>query len=450
MSCDRCGTTTRPTHDSAALGAVVCGRCYFAAQRSATAIAPGNLPSSQLQNGEERDEVNHADRHAKASRPFALSLDDFIAAKSDSPPPLIGTSDDNVLPAFGLALLVAKGGKGKTTLTVELALHLASARDWLGFQVARPLRVLFIENEGPREPFRLKLERRRATWPHELTGAISVYDEDWGMARLDDESFVARLCDYCASEQIDLVIGDPLDSLGMEGEGSPSETREMVDRFKAAGLFSTTAWWLPHHSRKEKVDDAIDEASGAWGGRPDVMLVLERQPGDRARLSFPKIRYGRRDGFAYILGFDPDTKGFEYIDEASDRGARDYGEEITELLEERPYLTCKEIAAPRDSESPGIGASEDKVSEALEAGEADQFRSLTGEDAKAVGRHPNATVWCLRSRHDADDADTCDEGERGEGLRSAFPLKGAEHSPDAPRDSPSLRPAPDADKDQRA
>ena len=126
------------------------------------------------------------------------------------------------------------------------------------------------------------------------------------------------------------------------------------------------------------------------------------------------------------------------------------GRKSLELLEERPYLTCKEIAAPRDSESPGIGASEDKVSEALEAGEADQFRSLTGEDAKAVGRHPNATVWCLRSRHDADDADTCDEGERGEGLRSAFPLKGAEHSPDAPRDSPSLRPAPDADKDQRA
>jgi hypothetical protein len=68
-------------------------------------------------------------------------------------------------------LLFARGGMGKTTAAVELALHLASGVDWLGFEVARPLRVLFIENEGPREPFRAKLELKRELWEHKLEGA---------------------------------------------------------------------------------------------------------------------------------------------------------------------------------------------------------------------------------------------------------------------------------------
>ncbi len=32
-----------------------------------------------------------------------------------------------------------------------------------------------IENEGPREPFRRKLERKAKTWPHEIAGCIHIY-----------------------------------------------------------------------------------------------------------------------------------------------------------------------------------------------------------------------------------------------------------------------------------
>jgi hypothetical protein len=51
---------------------------------------------------------------------------------------------------------------------------LASGIDYLGLEIPRPLNVLFIENEGPREPFRRKLERKRATWAHGIAGAIYV------------------------------------------------------------------------------------------------------------------------------------------------------------------------------------------------------------------------------------------------------------------------------------
>ncbi|MBK5220626.1 MAG: AAA family ATPase [Thermoleophilia bacterium] len=232
----------------------------------------------------------------QTERPFALPIEQFIAAKTEAPPPLIGTADDCILSAYGLLLYVAKGGKGKTTSTLDAILHLASGVPWLNFEVPRPLRVLFIENEGPREPFRRKLERRLAHWPHPLPeGAIHVYSEDWGQAGLDDAGFIDRLNRYVADHGIDLVVGDPLDTLGMEGVGSPKDTREMVARLQEAGLFTRTAWWILHHARKGKAEDAIDEASGSWGGKPDALLGLERLPDGRARLAFHKLRWGRSD-----------------------------------------------------------------------------------------------------------------------------------------------------------
>jgi len=76
-------------------------------------------------------------------------------------------------------------------------------------------------------------------------GALYLFDDEdnWGHARLDVPEFVERLNEFCTECEIDVVIGDPLDSLGMDGEGSPSETRTMVDRFKQAGLFLSAPGW---------------------------------------------------------------------------------------------------------------------------------------------------------------------------------------------------------------
>jgi hypothetical protein len=49
-----------------------------------------------------------------------------------------------------------------------------------------------------------------------------------------------------------------------------------------AGLFSEVAFLLLHHPRKEGAQDELDEVSGAWGGKPDTMLRLEKLNGNRA------------------------------------------------------------------------------------------------------------------------------------------------------------------------
>ncbi len=383
-----------------------------------------------------RPEEGHELAGEEPDSPFALPLTKFIASRSDSPAALIGEEDDNLLPVHGLLLLVAKGGKGKTTLAIDQAFHVASGVDWLGFEVSRPLRVLFIENEGPREPFRHKVEMKSAAWPHSIDqgdGGIHVYDQDWGQAKLNAEAFVNSLNGYVANQGIDLIIGDPLDTIGMEGVGSPEDTRNMVERLQSAGLFSTAAWELLHHSRKESVADAVDEASGAWAGKPDTLLVLDKQHGNRARLSFPKVRWSRRgEHGAYNLAFEPDTETFTLLGEEATE-ERDLVAEIEELLEARGgWLTAKEISAPKEAEDPGVGANADLVKKALQ-GNPDRFVSRTGELAKEVGRHSNATVWSLTQGSESHESDKVSEGVSSAGVESDSLLKESDPLPDRPQ-----------------
>jgi hypothetical protein len=324
-----------------------------------------------------------------AGATFALDLDEFIADRSELPAALIGGDDDVLLPTAGLLLEFAKGGRGKTTLTLELAFHCASAVSWLGFPIRRALRVLFIENEGPRESFRAKLERKRRSWPHPILGALKFQTMAWGALSLQDPGHLEHLRRYVEGERIDLVIGDPLDSLGLAGVGSPQDTREFMQLLARVGLFTDVAFILLAHPRKELTADELDEIAGAWGGRPDTMLRLAKLDGSRARLSFPKFRWSRESEHpAFILSFDAATDSFSFVaKEHAGPAERDVAGEIRALLQRNPWRTATEISRP--TEEGGIGLRRPVVQAILEQPDS----GFVQQPGSVVGRHPNAVCW---------------------------------------------------------
>jgi hypothetical protein len=137
------------------------------------------------------------------------------------------------------------------------------------------------------------------------------------------------------------------------------------------------------------------------GGRPDAMLALEKRKDNQARLTFAKVRWQGRERGAYLLDFDPGTETFTFVKEEEGE-ERDYGVEIEEFLEGKPPKTSREIGDE-------IGASRDKVEEAPRA-HPDRFDRLTGDAAKAAGRHPNAVLWCLASPQKPDEPDGLFQG----------------------------------------
>jgi hypothetical protein len=268
-----------------------------------------------------------------------------------------------------------------------------------------------IENEGPEELFAEKLEARLATFPHKLKARLDVCTIDWGGFSLASDPLREVLTREIAEKQYDLVFGDPLDSMGIEGVGSPEDTRKFLYLMKEAGLNKTVAWWLNTHPRKEETKEALNEISGAWGGKPDSVFLLRMLADDRTQIRQAKLRWAKRGkGPTLLMAFDPDTEAFTYIGEESVE-ERDYLGEITALLGDGRWRIVKEIAAPKDKpkDKRGIGANVDTIKKVLEE-HPDVFESRTGEAAKELGRKPNATLWGLK-KEPADGEAPSDEAD---------------------------------------
>jgi hypothetical protein len=245
--------------------------------------------------------------------PLAQNLGDFLAVEDEEVPAVLGTPTDAVIPEGGLAFLCGLPGVGKSTLTIDLAFHLASGVEWLGVPIQHPRSVLFIENEGPQRKFREKLRKKAEKWPHKLEGNIHVQTWRWGHYTFRDEQVLAHTREWLENHPVDLIVGDPLDSLGTAGVGSPDETRDFLPLLVHLGMTKDVAFLFLHHPRKEQSIHDVTQLSGAWGQRLDTLLML--RPGehrDEVRLNFSKLRWAEeRDPL--ILGKVRELQAFEVL-----------------------------------------------------------------------------------------------------------------------------------------
>jgi RecA-family ATPase len=179
-----------------------------------------------------------------------VPLSEFVASPDENVAEALATADEGTLaPAGGLIFLAAKVGDGKTTFTVQFVLHASAGIDFLGMSFPRPLRVLIIENEGPREAFRQKLEARLTHWDGDGEPRIWDVPAEWGQVRVSDAAIRERLRAVVAEHRIDLVVSDSLTRFGVRGNGTPEETREFVEWLAELGLGRDLAFLLLHHPR---------------------------------------------------------------------------------------------------------------------------------------------------------------------------------------------------------
>jgi len=185
-------------------------------------------------------------------------------------------------------IVYGDGGAGKTTLEVDLALHLAAGADWLGLPVPAPCRVLVLENEGPRGRFRLKLRARLAAWGGPAPSShLFVVDEPWAGFSFAHPALRDGLVASCAELGVDVLCAAPLHELGTTGGGTPEEVSAFMALIGAAraALARDLAVLLVHHENR------AGQISRAWERVPDTMCA---RPGPVARGSTGARRAGRR------------------------------------------------------------------------------------------------------------------------------------------------------------
>ncbi len=288
-------------------------------------------------NGSTNGHVDETATSGEELRVKVVTLEQFVSVEEEASDPLLGEPDDTILPADGLLLMYGDGGAGKTTLSIDALAHLASGTPWIGLTVPRPLRILLIENEGPRSPFRIRLGKKIKTWDRApFAPNVTVLEEPWTRFTLENEAYRSQLADAIDQTDTDLVVVGPLASLGAKGTGTPDDVNDfdklVIDlRARTIRRFGL---WIVHHENKS------GDVSGAWDRYPDTLVHIQAQGNGRTRVAWKKARWSSALHGTAVNLLWAEGNGFELEVKPS----RDITAEIIDYLRGRDWHTVKELA----------------------------------------------------------------------------------------------------------
>jgi hypothetical protein len=311
----------------------------LAAKRRAVQLAQ-QLDAS-AGNGFHPDELKRIAAQVDALRTYSgrpvdlvelVSLEHFVNEDEGGAEPLVGTGEDILVPIGGDVLFYGTGGAGKTTLSIDLAFHLAAGDDWLGIPIPRPVRVLLVENEGPRPLLREKLRRKLAAWRGSLIDdRILVWQAPWGEFTLASPASRATIASQIKENAIDVLIAGPVTRIGMEQAGTLQEVRDfmrLVEEVRRIAARRFAAALLHHESKSGAV-------SGAWEGSGDTLFHVSGQGHGSTRLHIEKARWATSlHGQTLQLRWG-DGDGFE-VSESPTVTDDDIAERIRKAIHETP------------------------------------------------------------------------------------------------------------------
>lgn len=277
----------------------------------------------------------------------------FAAVDEPGAAALVGTEDNVLVPEGGDVMFYGDGGAGKTTLMIDLALHLTAGDRWLGIGVGRPVRVGIVENEGPRALFRAKLRRKLRTWEGSALGdRLQLLEEPWSKVSVDVAEVREALAVQIAELELDALLVGPVTRSGMNEAGTLQQVRDYTNLLAEVRSASgrRVTFLLAHHENRG------GSVSGAWEGAVDTLFHVQAQGNGQTRLLVQKARWSpehhkQKLQLAWVAG-----EGFKVIDE-EERDDNTVADEILEFVREHP------------------GTGWNKVDEAV-AGKGDRLRAI--------------------------------------------------------------------------
>jgi len=215
----------------------------------------------------------------------------------------------------------AAPGVGKSTLTIEEAVSLASGMDFLGFGVDRQRKVAVINNEETRDELERRIEAAcvRFEVPFEaIAGTLYLHSgvdaEKFIVARRGEHASVVvqvrahQLAQFLRDAAIDLLVIDPFVQIHTVSENVNEEIEQVMMALRDISVTANCALHLVHHTRKPPAGTS-HQAGDIFAVRGGGAIV-----GD-AHFVFTLADMGQADGEALNVA-DADRKKFIRLDDA--------------------------------------------------------------------------------------------------------------------------------------
>jgi AAA domain len=251
----------------------------------------------------------------------------FATVAEPGSEPLVRFAGNVLIPEGGDVMFYGDGGAGKTTLMIDLGLHLAGGDEWLGIGV-RSARVAIVENEGPRPLFRAKLRRKLDAWEGSpLEDRLLLLEEPWSRVSLDEPAVRDALAGRIAELELDALLVGPVTRSGMNEAGTLQQVRDYANLLSeirnASGRRVT--FLLAHHENRG------GQVSGAWEGAVDTLFHVQAQGNGQTRLYVQKARWSPEHHKQKIQLAWVDGEGFAVL-ESEERDDNTLADEILRFV----------------------------------------------------------------------------------------------------------------------
>ncbi len=204
---------------------------------------------------------------------------DYLEAEPTAHDPII----DGVFELGDKVELIGGSKRRKSFAAIEIAVHVATGRDWLGLHIPNPRRVVFVNLELRDKWIHRRI--RRACRAHgidnaALRGRLFVVN-----ARGRGATVRARLVEIARRDRAELVIVDPRYKLHLPGEAENAGEgiAGILDLFDRVAESGPAVLAVHHDPKGDAGDRAIADRGGgsSWAGRDvDARLALTPQKQD--------------------------------------------------------------------------------------------------------------------------------------------------------------------------
>lgn len=192
------------------------------------------------------------------------------------------------LPATGISMVYGESGSGKTFITVDMACHIASGKEWNNHKTQSGL-VIYMAGEG-----NYGLRQRIASWckTHNITNLDNLLVSNTAID-IDSPTAAAQIINAVREVTHENAVAIFVDTVNnhMSGdENSARDTRNMLNSCKIVAAALNAAVCLNHHTGHSVDSKNRARGSSAWKASLDASILVSKRDDKVIEISCSKMK----------------------------------------------------------------------------------------------------------------------------------------------------------------